>query len=126
MAYYAYNGGVTTDTDVGEVEITLAQYRMAIEGMGEGLIVVVRDGKPSLETKPEPASEPEPEPEYVPTELELRQREIDATPKVDDMIKRLRSASAEQIEDWINANMTNLAQARVVVATILKIMATRV
>lgn len=65
---------------------------------------------------------------YVPPDTsaeDARKAAYDADVNMDGMYKRLKSASPEQIEDWINANMTNLAQARVVVATILKMLAAR-
>lgn len=55
------------------------------------------------------------------------QRRIDILQRTEvaDQMQRLNSATPEQIEAWVNANMTTLAQARVVIATILKILAAR-
>jgi hypothetical protein len=54
-----------------------------------------------------------------------RREEIAALPDVEALAGRLRNATPAQIDAWFVANMTNLAQARVVIATLTKLLATR-
>lgn len=48
---------------------------------------------------------------------------IAGDPRTIAMVQRLRNASAQQIDDYVTNNVTNLAQARVALADIIKILA---
>lgn len=42
-----------------------------------------------------------------------------------DLLNRAKTASSAQIDTWLTANVTNLAQARVVLGAIIKLIAVR-
>lgn len=54
---------------------------------------------------------------------EVRRDEIRSLPDTADMLDKLRNASPQQIDDWVNSNVTTLAQVRVVFRAILKVLA---
>jgi hypothetical protein len=54
-----------------------------------------------------------------------RKAAIKAEANVIDMADRIKNATGAQIDTWFQNNVTTLAQARVVLATLTKILATR-
>lgn len=64
---------------------------------------------------------------YVPpaqTPDQIRQVLFAALPERIDLVIRLKTATPAQIDSWLATNVTTLAAARVVLATILKYLAT--
>ncbi len=53
----------------------------------------------------------------------VRAQTFTALPDRADLIARLQTATPAQIDSWLTANVTNLAQARGVLAAIIKVMA---
>lgn len=60
------------------------------------------------------------------TPEEQRVTDFEALPERRDLIDRLKTATPAQIDTWLTANVTTLAQARAVLGQILKVLATRV
>ena len=58
MKYYAANEHVSTDPIDGGIEITEAQYQEALNGMTNGLILVIIDGVPVLQEPVQETEEP--------------------------------------------------------------------
>lgn len=83
---------------------------------GEPYIGYVFDGirfeKPPMDTV-----DPDPD--------EVRREEFAALPETADLLDKLRNATPEQIDNWIDNNVSTLASARAVFKAILKVMAAR-
>ena len=52
-----------------------------------------------------------------------RETALKEQPDVQILVERLKNATPAQIDTWVENNMTNLAQARSVIGTILKVLA---
>lgn len=48
---------------------------------------------------------------------------LKAAPDLVDLVTRLQAATPAQIDAWLTANMTNLAQARTVLGAVVKVLA---
>lgn len=55
-----------------------------------------------------------------------RRRQFSSSPDSAALIARLKSASPTQIDNWVDSNVTNIAEARNVLKAIVKILATQV
>jgi hypothetical protein len=63
------------------------------------------------------------DPSPIPTARELRDATFKADPDRADMLDRLITATPEQIDAYIEANVTNLAQARTFLKKLTKVLA---
>lgn len=59
---------------------------------------------------------------YAPTDEQIRLEDFTASTQVNDLLQRLKNASITQIDEWLIANVTNLTQARSVLAAIIKVL----
>ena len=64
------------------------------------------------------------DPNAVP-EIIKRRDEFEAQPDRNDLWDKLQKATPGQIDNWLAAHMTNLAEARQVMAALLKVLATK-
>lgn len=85
MAYFAFEGGVSTGAVAGSIEITEQQYLAAIDAAPSGQEITIDGGFALRVPKPsehhvweggewvDETPEPEPEPEHLPEEISRRQ-----------------------------------------------------
>ena len=55
------------------------------------------------------------------TQEQLRAATFAALPERQDIVQRLKDATPAQIDSWLTANVTNLAQARTVLGALIKV-----
>jgi hypothetical protein len=67
---------------------------------------------------------PPPNPDPTPTDDDIRNASFLSQTDRQDMITRLKTATPAQIDTWLAANVTNMAQARAVLGALIKVLAT--
>lgn len=73
----------------------------------------------SVFTPPDPIPDPPPTPE------QLRKTSMMADADYIDLLQRAATATPTQIDSWLSANVTNLAQARAVLGALIKVIAVK-